>query len=42
VDHKKPKAQGGTDADENLWVLCGEHHSRKTATTDGGFGNPRG
>jgi 5-methylcytosine-specific restriction protein A len=41
VDHKKAKADGGTDADDNLWVLCAEHHSRKTASLDGGFGNSR-
>lgn len=48
VDHIKPRAQGGSDADENLQSLCKPCHSRKTAQTthrvgDKGFdceGNP--
>jgi len=30
VDHIKPKAKGGTDADENLELLCGDCHADKT------------
>lgn len=32
VDHIRPKAEGGTDALENLRLLCLECHSRRTAT----------
>lgn len=32
VDHIKPKAQGGTDADSNLQALCWPCHRMKTAT----------
>lgn len=35
VDHIKPKAQGGTDADENLQTLCRPHHDEKTARDAG-------
>lgn len=31
VDHRIPKAQGGTDAAENLQPLCRECHEEKTA-----------
>jgi 5-methylcytosine-specific restriction protein A len=31
VDHIRPKAKGGTDADENLELLCRECHDAKTA-----------
>ena len=31
VDHIKPKAQGGTDDDENLQCICNECHDAKTA-----------
>ncbi|WP_072166371.1 HNH endonuclease [Erwinia sp. Leaf53] len=31
VDHIIPKAQGGTDADENLQALCWPCHRTKTA-----------
>ena len=31
VDHIVPKANGGTDDEENLQSLCARHHSRKTA-----------
>lgn len=41
VDHIVPKALGGTDAMDNLQGLCHAHHSAKTATEDGGFGNTR-
>lgn len=37
VDHVLPRANGGTDDDANLQALCHSHHSRKTATHDGGF-----
>lgn len=38
VDHIRPRAQGGSDARENLEALCESCHNRKTATEDGGFG----
>lgn len=31
VDHKVPKAHGGTDSDENLQALCAACHKAKTA-----------
>lgn len=31
VDHKVPRAHGGTDEEANLWALCWPHHRRKTA-----------
>lgn len=31
VDHKIPKAKGGTDDDSNLQALCGQCHRDKTA-----------
>lgn len=37
VDHKLPKAMGGTDDEENLQVLCNPCHSAKTARESGGF-----
>jgi 5-methylcytosine-specific restriction protein A len=30
VDHIKPKAQGGTDARENLRGICKRHHASKS------------
>lgn len=30
VDHIRPLEDGGTDADENLQVLCEAHHGAKT------------
>jgi len=30
VDHIKPKAQGGTDDDDNLQCICGPCHAVKT------------
>lgn len=36
VDHIIPKAQGGTDDEENLQSLCESCHNRKTACEDGG------
>lgn len=41
VDHIIAKAQGGADEWGNLQALCHAHHSRKTATRDGGFGRAR-
>lgn len=31
VDHVRPKAEGGTDDDNNLQAICGPCHRRKTA-----------
>jgi len=42
VDHIIPRAIGGPDELSNLQTLCGPCHGRKTTTTDGGFGRPRG
>ena len=46
VDHVVPLSQGGTHDEGNLNPLCTSCHSRKTAASDGGFGNrihsPRG
>lgn len=30
IDHIKPLAEGGTDADDNLQALCKRHHDEKT------------
>lgn len=30
VDHKTPKFEGGTDADENLQAICADCHATKT------------
>jgi len=38
VDHIVPRAEGGTDDDENLQPLCKRHHSMKTVREDGGLG----
>ena len=35
VDHIKPKAQGGTDALENLQAINAKCHERKTLTEQG-------
>lgn len=40
VDHKRSRRRGGSDAWANLQALCRSHHSEKTASQDGGFGNP--
>jgi 5-methylcytosine-specific restriction enzyme A len=50
VDHVRPWRSGATEAerealfwDETNWrPMCGSCHSRKTASRDGGFGNPQG
>ena len=39
VDHIIPKSRGGQDTLDNLQCLCHQHHSRKTATEDGGYGH---
>jgi len=49
VDHRKPWQTGRTEAEKyrlfwdpsNHQSLCTTHHSRKTATEDGGCGNKR-
>lgn len=35
LDHIKPKAHGGTDADDNLQGLCAECHARKSMSDRG-------
>jgi len=42
VDHRQPhRGDNGLFHDRaNLWLLCKLHHDRKTASLDGGFGNP--
>lgn len=40
VDHVVPRPAGG-DEWSNLQGLCHKHHSVKTATRDGGWGNGR-
>lgn len=41
LDHIKPRRQGGAPLDRaNVQALCHNHHSAKTAGSDGGFGNP--
>lgn len=40
LDHVTPRARGGTDHPSNLTWRCRRCHSAKTATSDGGFGNP--
>jgi 5-methylcytosine-specific restriction protein A len=39
VDHIVPRSAGGGDTPRNLQPLCQSCHSRKTARSDGGFGN---
>jgi 5-methylcytosine-specific restriction protein A len=36
VDHIKPKAQGGTDDEENLEAICRPCHDDKTVRDSGG------
>jgi 5-methylcytosine-specific restriction protein A len=43
VDHKVPKSQGGTDADDNLQAICTPCHKAKTALeAQAGAGRPGG
>lgn len=42
VDHVVALKDGGTHQWSNLQAMCKTHHSRKTAVSDGGFGNRRG
>lgn len=42
ADHIVPRRAGGSDSPENLMGLCRSCHSVKTASQDGGFGNPTG
>jgi 5-methylcytosine-specific restriction enzyme A len=39
VDHRVARVRGGSDAWPNLQALCHSCHSRKTAQSDGAFGN---
>jgi 5-methylcytosine-specific restriction endonuclease McrA len=32
VDHKKPLSEGGANDLDNLWLLCGDCHKRKTSS----------
>ena len=41
VDHVVPRADGGTDDEENLQALCATCHARKTVLHDGGFGRAK-
>jgi 5-methylcytosine-specific restriction protein A len=41
VDHRVPRARGGSDSPANLVGLCHSCHSRKTAREDRGFGNTK-
>lgn len=38
VDHIKPKAQGGTDAESNLQAICDPCHDEKTSRESRGGG----
>ncbi len=40
VDHIIPRRSGGSDAMENLMGVDKSCHSSKTASQDGGWGNP--
>lgn len=40
VDHVVPLSKGGQDNENNYQSMCTSCHSRKTASKDGGFGNP--
>ena len=35
VDHKRPLWDGGTDDDDNKWLLCDECHNAKTSDEAG-------
>jgi 5-methylcytosine-specific restriction endonuclease McrA len=39
ADHIIPRRQGGSDDPDNLQGMCHAHHSRKTASHDGGYGH---
>ena len=42
VDHIIPIKDGGAFLDRNnVQSLCRSHHGKKTASRDGGFGNPK-
>ncbi len=41
VDHKIPRAAGGTDDESNFDGLCAHCHNKKTAMFDGGYGNSK-
>jgi 5-methylcytosine-specific restriction protein A len=42
LDHIKPIKDGGAFLDQNnVQPLCIHHHGKKTASHDGGFGNPK-
>lgn len=38
VDHRVPREQGGSDADENLQLLCDDCHEAKTKAEAAGRG----
>jgi 5-methylcytosine-specific restriction protein A len=40
ADHIIPLARGGTNHESNYQGTCHSCHSAKTASHDGGFGNP--
>ncbi len=40
VDHKIPKAKGGTDDPDNLWTLCRPCHDEKTLADEGKWIKP--
>ncbi|MGZ8351370.1 MAG: HNH endonuclease [Allosphingosinicella sp.] len=41
VDHIMPRKAGGRETSDNLQLLCGPCHARKTDIRDGGFGRAR-
>ncbi len=40
-DHKISDKQGGTDADDNLWMLCPYHHGQKSSAEGAAARRPR-